>query len=262
VFAITGLDAGQTFRINFLVDLRINAVLAVVIGIAMTLYETQRSRLDAVTLELRVKELEHEAARRMALAAQLSSLESRLQPHFLFNTLNTISALIQEDPERAERTVERLAALLRFSLDAAERGLVPLAQELRIARDYLEIEKTRLGERLAYTLEVTPGLDQWEVPPFSVQTLVENSVKHAIAPRQRGGRVCVKASTVDGRVVLAVWDDGPGFSSAAITAGHGLDNLRGRLAGRFGERASVEVGQREGGTVVTVSIPRNGSGAP
>ena len=129
----------------------INALLTMTAGVGMTLYESQRLRLEGVRLELRARELDHERARKMALEARLASLESRLQPHFLFNTLNAISALIQEDPDHAERMVERLAALLRFSLDATGRGVVPLADELKIVTDYLEIERTRLGERLAFT---------------------------------------------------------------------------------------------------------------
>src|SRR5262249_17260506 len=146
LFSVTGLDAGQLFWPSFARELRINALLAVTIGVGICLFEAQRARLEAMTLALRVKELGHGHDRKMALEARLASLESRLQPHFLFNTLNAISALIQEDPDRAERTVERLAALLRFALDAAEAGAVPLAHELKIVGDYLEIEKTRLGE--------------------------------------------------------------------------------------------------------------------
>ena len=136
--------------------LPLNALLTATIGIAMVLFEGQRDRLAAMTLDLRTRQLEHERANKMALEARLATLEARLHPHFLFNTLNAISALIREDPEEAERTVERLAALLRFSLDATQRGLVPLGDELKIVVDYLEIERTRLGERLSYALKVAP----------------------------------------------------------------------------------------------------------
>jgi LytS/YehU family sensor histidine kinase len=226
------------------------------LGTGMALYEAQRARLGAVTLELRTRELEHERDRKLALQARLASLESRLQPHFLFNTLNAISALIQEDPDRAERMVERLAALLRFSLDASERGLVPLADELKIVTDYLEIERARLGERLSYTLDVDPDAAGGEVPPLAVQTLVENSVKHAIAPRAAGGRIRVTASVAGAHLVLGVWDDGPGVGPDAVRPGHGLDSLRARLAARFGAAGSVTIGRRDGGTLVSVTLPR------
>ena len=259
---ITWLDGSERepFAPTFWRTWPVNAVITLTICTAMTLYESQRRRLAAVTLELRTHELDRERSRKMALQAQLASLESRLQPHFLFNTLNAISALIQEDPDQAERTVERLAALLRFSLDAAERGLVPLAHELKIVTDYLEIEHTRLGARLQWSLDVPADLTGHEVPPLAVETLVENSVKHAIAPRPEGGRVRVEGAVAGDRLVLAVWDDGAGFTEAAVRPGHGLDSLRQRLAARFGEAAALTIGRRDGGTLVTVTLPVAGPG--
>jgi hypothetical protein len=239
-------------------DLWVNALIVGPVGIAITLYESQRARLDALTLELRTKELERERASKIAVEARLSSLESRLHPHFLFNTLNTISALIQEDPERAERMVERLAALLRFSLDATAAGVVSLEREMTIVADYLAIEAARLGDRLAYRLDVSPAAAACEIPPLAVQTLVENSIKHAVAPRPRGGRVSVTATASNGRLDVVVWDDGPGFTEAAIVPGHGLENLKARLAARYGPAAALEIAPRDGGTQVCVSVPRDG----
>lgn len=255
VLTVLGLRPEETFAQCYRHDLGISLLFTLTLGIGMGLYESQRRRLDALTATLRERELEHERARKMALEARLASLEARLQPHFMFNTLNAISALIQEDPDEAERTVERLAALLRFSLDATERGLVPLEHELKIVTDYLEIERTRFGPRLGYTLAVEPDAAGAEVPPLTLQTLVENSVKHAVAVRSSGGRLRIEAATVGERLRLSVWDDGPGFTADAIRPGHGLDNLRGRLAARFGADASVEITRRDGGTVVTVALP-------
>ena len=239
-------------------SLSLNALLTATIGIAMVLFEAQRDRLAALTLELRTRQLDQERANKMALEARLSTLESRLHPHFLFNTLNAISALVREDPDEAERTVERLAALLRFSLDATQRGLVPVADELKIVADYLEIERTRLGERLSYALKIAPAVSGWMIPPLLVQTLVENSVKHAIAPRPAGGHIRVDASAHGDQLVVGVWDDGPGFSADTIVPGHGLDNLKGRLAARFGAAATFTIAPHDGGTLVTVVMPRTG----
>ena len=255
LIVVLGLSPSRTLWACFVSDIRITGVMTATIAAGMMLYEMQRSQLAAVTLELRTKELEHERAVSTALEARLSALEARLHPHFLFNTLNAISALIHDDPELAERTVERLAALLRFSLDATKRGTVPLAEELRIVTDYLEIEKARLGDRLAYGIEVGPGVTSCEVPPLAVQTLVENSVKHAIAPRPSGGSIRIEASANGDHVAVAVWDDGPGFADSAVVAGHGLENLQGRLAARFGTRATLSIGRRDGGTLVTLSLP-------
>ncbi|HYE89813.1 MAG TPA: histidine kinase [Terriglobales bacterium] len=251
------LASGAEFRACLAGSFQINLILSLALGVGMSFYETQRGRVDALSLALRTQELEHERARKMALEARLASLESRLHPHFLFNTLNAITELIHESPARAERTVERLATLLRASLDATERGLVPLAHELELVRDYLAIEKERLGARLAYDVAVAPSVAQCRVPPLAVQTLVENSIKHAIAPRATGGRLRVEAEAAGGRLVVGVWDDGPGFTSDAIAPGHGLENLEGRLAARFGASAALGIARRDGGTLVTISVPRS-----
>jgi sensor histidine kinase YesM len=255
VLTALGLRPNETFALCYRHDLGISVLFTLTLGIGMGLYDAQRRRLDVLAATLRERELEHERARKMALEARLTSLEARLQPHFMFNTLNAISALIQENPDEAERTVERLAALLRFSLDATERGLVPLEHELKIVTDYLEIERTRFGARLAYALAVEPKAAGAEVPPLTLQTLVENSVKHGVAVRSSGGRLRIEAAAVGQQLRLSVWDDGPGFTADAMRAGHGLDNLRARLAARYGGDASLEIGRHDGGTLVTVVLP-------
>src|SRR5262249_27417093 len=260
VSAITllGLRPAEPLWLCFRHDFSINVLITLTLGISMGLYDVQRRRLDAVTTALRERELEHERARKMALEARLASLEARLQPHFMFNTLNAISALIQEDPNEAERTVERLAALLRFSLDATEPGGVPLEHELKIVTDYVETERTRFGDRLEYALDIAPEAAGADVPPLTLQPLVENSVKHAIAPRPSGGKLRVEAAVAGHRLRLSVWDDGPGFTADAMRPGHGLDTLRARLAARFGADASLSVARRDGGMLVTVTLPHAG----
>ena len=148
----------------------------------------------------------------------LASLESRIHPHFLFNTLNSISSLIPEDPARAERLVEQMAALLRFSLDANQSGLVPLASELKIVGDYLEIERARFGDRLRYQIDVPADLNESQIPPLSLQTLVENSVKYAIAPDRAGGEIRITGARSEWRFPCRGFGSGPGVS-AGIGAG-------------------------------------------
>ena len=182
--------------------------------------------------------------------ARLSSLESRIRPHFLFNTLNSIMALIPEDPDAAERMTERLSTLLRYSLDATLQKTVRLEQELKVATDYLEIEKTRFGARLRYSIDVPAELMSTAVPPFSLQTLVENSVKFG------GGEIRISAHNGDGRILLQVWDSGDGFPhEALLKAGHGLHNLKDRLDALWGTSAVVEFPRSEAGTTVQVSLP-------
>ena len=149
---------------QFLGTVKFAAFLTIAAGLTIGIYGTLRERLEETTLQLRTKELERERALKLATEAQLASLESRIHPHFLFNTLNSISSLIPEDPARAERLVEQMAALLRFSLDANQSGLVPLSSELKIVADYLEIERARFGDRLRYQIDVPAELNELPHP--------------------------------------------------------------------------------------------------
>lgn len=231
--------------------------LTVIIGVTVTAFGAVRHRLDEATIELRNRQLAEERARKLATEAKLSSLESRVHPHFLFNTLNSISALIREDPRTAERTVERLAALLRESLDIDRNRLVPLSRELRIVEDYLEIEQTRYAGRLRYAIDVPKDLADLEVPPFCLQTLVENSVKHVVSARREGAEIRVSARQEDGRAILEVTDDGPGFDAASVIPGHGIDNLQDRLAALFEGGGRLQTDRRDGCAVVSLTIPWN-----
>ena len=199
--------------------------------------------------------MEHERAYKLLAEARLSSLESRIHPHFLFNTLNSIAALIPTDPVRAEDTVGKLASLLRFSLNANQSGLVPLSQELKIVRDYLEIEKTRFGARLSYKIDVPESLSDVRVPPLALQSIAENSVKHVVSQRAQGAIIRVTGSNNSGRIRLEIIDDGPGFSLDAITPEHGLGNLIARLDLLFGGAGQLDVSRAGGKTTVSLAFP-------
>jgi len=245
---------------EFTGSLRIATILTVLASVIFGMYETFRWRLEETTLQLRTKELERERALKLATEAQLASLESRIHPHFLFNTLNSISSLIPEDPERAEKLIGQMAALLRFSLDAHQAGLVPLSSELKIVEDYLEIERARFGDRLRYHIDLPQDLNGARVPPLSVQTLVENSIKYAIAPSRAGGEILIAGMRQNGRLLVEVSDEGPGFSLESAPAGHGLDNLKSRLATLFGEQAALTLERHENRTSMTLSVPQTGNG--
>jgi two-component sensor histidine kinase len=247
-----GVDRGQSPLRLFSEVLPVALPITVVVGVITTLIVTGRKRLEASRMALQTQRLERERAEKLAAEAQLAALSSRVQPHFLFNTLNSISALIREDPGQAEQTIERLASLLRSSLDNTE--TVPLEQEIKLVRDYLEIQKTRLRERLRFELSIEPGIEA-TVPPFSVQTLVENAIKHVAGRRQEGVSIDVRARRFDGNVVVFVTDDGPGFTEESLKAGHGLDNLQGRLRAIYGDRAGLEFGRDTRCMIVRLRVP-------
>jgi signal transduction histidine kinase len=230
------------------------AILGLLIGWGVYLYESVWSHFQAISLQLRTEELEKERALKLATEAQLASLESKLHPHFLFNTLNSISTLISADPALADRMVQRLARLLRTSLDACDQGRMPLDDEITLVADYLEIEKARFGERLRYSIEVQREAGALRVPPLILQPIIENSVKFAVFPRSGGGEIRISAGVRSGELIVEVWDDGPGFKMDMIPRGHGLDNLRSRLDAVFQNGASLSINGQNGGTTVSVAI--------
>ena len=234
-------------------------IIAFIFGFSTFFYESSKTRLARTEEELRRKETAEAEARALATEAQLASLESRIHPHFLFNTLNSIAALIRENPALAEKMVERLSALLRYSLDSKARSLVTLAQELKITADYLEIEKARFGDRLRYRIESDGRFSEAKLPPLALQTLVENSIKHVAAKRSIETEIFISVSEEkDEFLKIEVRDNGAGFSAAASRDGHGLDNLQKRLETIFDCRARLEISKNGSGGHVSLIIPLNG----
>jgi signal transduction histidine kinase len=246
----------QHFWREYFHTLRVATPLAIVFGLGAFAHASLQGRVQMMEEKLHEREAAEERTRKLAAEARLRSLESRIHPHFLFNTLNAISSLIAVNPARAEQTVGRLAALLRASLDTNNQPMIPLRQELAIVESYVDIERVRFGEKLRGSVEVPAELLDAKVPPMSVQSLVENAVKHGITPQSGGGEYRVTASADTGSLRIEVQDTGPGFDLAAIPAGHGLDNLVERLDALFGAKARLNVLRRGGYTVVEMVLPR------
>ncbi|HEX2190412.1 MAG TPA: histidine kinase [Longimicrobiaceae bacterium] len=198
--------------------------------------------------------------------ARLQALRYQLNPHFLFNTLNAVSTLVVEHRnDEAGRMISRLSDFLRLTLEGSDAPEVPLAEELEWARRYLEIEAVRFEDRLRVAWEVEPGALAAAVPGMLLQPLVENAVRHAVAPREEGGRITVRARRAGDRLLLAVEDDGPGVApgGAGNGRGIGLANTRERLRQAYGPAGALEVrpGER-GGTAVSLRIPFRPAAAP
>jgi len=255
VLQLTGINSQGGYWREFRGTFPFAIVISLMLGLSISTFETMRYKLQAASLELSTRQVEQERAYKLLAEARLSSLESRIHPHFLFNTLNSIAALIPTDPARAEQTVGNLASLLRFSLNANQSGLVPLAQEMKIVRDYLEIEKTRFGTRLRFEIDVADELGEIKVPPLSLQSLAENAVKHVVSRQPQGASIRIIAMRETDRVSIAVLDDGPGFSLDAVTPEHGLGSLIARMDLLYGGGGQLEIAREGEWTAVRLSIP-------
>jgi signal transduction histidine kinase len=205
-------------------------------------------------------------ARMLAERAQLAALRARLNPHFLFNALHTVSSLVSTDPAAADEAIERLGGLLRYALDEST-DEIPLEREWAFTRDYLSFERLRLGERLRVREALDRDALASNVPLLVLQPLVENAVRHAIASNPEGGTIHVTASLRDHALTLRVEDDGPGGEPRGIenSRGLGLRALKRRLDVRYGARARVDIRTAPGAgfavTVVLPTLPQTATGA-
>ena len=232
------------------------ATVGLLISLMLLLVEHLWDSLGEAQREVERRALEQDRAHRSAAEARWTSLESRLHPHFVFNTLASIRELLHRDTRHADLMIQRFAELLRFSLDAPQQPFLHLGEEMRMVTAYLEIEQMRLGSRLAWTIECDPAAAGLRIPSMSVLTLAENAIKHSVSPRRAGGRVDVSARFEGGRTIrLEVFDNGPGFAAEALPQGHGLSLLRERLALIYGGAAEMSVQRRPQGATVALVLP-------
>lgn len=204
--------------------------------------------------------LAFEQAQGLLVAAELDALRSKLNPHFLFNTLHSIIALTRKDPRAAEAALFRFSDMLRYVLDTEKNGSdrVTVDDELDFVRDYLDLEALRLGERLQVAWDIEPEAGSRTLPPLTLQPLVENSIKHAFNPRSQPGQLAIRVALDAGRLSLAVSDDGPGADPAAVAASRGLGirTVERRLRLGYGPRAAFSVDTAPGaGFRVALSVP-------
>jgi two-component system LytT family sensor kinase len=253
LFPLAGLgpyDYGQ-MGYRYAMELQKDAVAFALVVAFTHLFLRYRAARDR---EVRVAALEARLAQ-----AELQALRSQIQPHFLFNTLHTISSVMYEDVARADALIGRLSELLRLAMRSGGAAEVPLAEEMAFLRLYLEIMQARFGPRLTVSLDVDPAASQALVPHLLLQPLVENSIRHGVEAREGAGRIEVRARRDAETLRLAVRDDGPGLAGARAETrgtGIGLANTAERLAGLYGDRHRLAMDDAEGGgLLVSVDIP-------
>jgi two-component system, LytTR family, sensor kinase len=246
----------EVYKIFLLINLHFSVGIywvVLLISQAVNYYRKYRER------ELRASQLETQLA-----TTRLQVLKTQLHPHFLFNTLNAISELIHKDPESAERMIGDLSDLLRMSFEKLEVQEVSLKQELEFLEKYLEIEQMRFHDRLKVEMKIAPETLDAKVPNMILQPLVENAIKHGLAPRAEGGKIEIGANRSNGSLELSVTDNGVGvpFGDVQdIAEGVGLSNTRRRLRHLYGERHKFDLAAEKGGLKVNLTIPFKESGS-
>jgi two-component system LytT family sensor kinase len=243
---------------NWWVELAICACAPVVVGIPLKIWNAVRTE----------RKLEEQG--RLLMEARLDALQRQINPHFLFNTLNSITSLVRSKPELAREMIVKLANILRALLKDRE-AFVPFSEELAFTDDYLDIEVVRFGEKLRVVKEIAEETLAVLVPSMMLQPLIENSIKHGLEPRIGGGTVTLRSRMLtDGRLLLEVEDDGIGMDveregganavgqvgAGSGAGGIGMRNVRERVGVMYGNAAEVEVVSRPGrGTKVTLVLP-------
>ena len=248
----------ELYSSSWLLELAICACAPVVVGIPLKIW-------NAVRIERKLEEQS-----RLLLEARLDALQRQINPHFLFNTLNSIASLVRSRPELAREMIVKLGNILRALLHDRE-AFVPLGEELAFTDDYLDIEVVRFGEKLRVVKEIAEETLDVVVPSMLLQPLIENSIKHGLEPRISGGTVTLRSRIVDGQLMLEVEDDGVGVEPGGpVTApvsglvregsGIGMQNVRERLQVLYGDEAQVEMVSRPGrGTRVRLMMPMSSS---
>lgn len=229
---------------NPIADLLASRVLGFQLLTGIWLYGLFAGVSHALETRSRLHEKETLAARAEALAAsaRLDAIRARLNPHFLFNALHTLTALVKFHPSQAESAIERLGDMLRYTLKEDGRELVEFSEEYDFTRQYIAFEQLRYEDRLKVDLEIDPESVHFDVPPFSLQTLAENAVRHAISVRPEGGSIWIKSACENGRLIVTVRDDGPGGGAdAGESHQFGLRSLRERLTAAYGPFTGLDV---------------------
>jgi signal transduction histidine kinase len=233
----------QSWMFQFLFDV---AVYGMALGVTLTSQAWQRER---------ERERREAALTIVAREAELGAIRAQFQPHFVLNTLNSVLALIDSDPALARTMVVRLADLMKAVFDRIDLSTVPLGRELDLVGAYLDVERIRFGSRLSVAFDVDEAAREVMVPPFLLQPIVENAVKHGIAPYAHPGRIEVSARLADGRVRLTVTDSGTGSVASPAGTGRGLSMTRRRLDTMYGTAYVLRFDRLSTGTAVHLDVP-------
>ena len=252
VVGVLILEGRLTAHINFLLA----TLIGVLASAGVTFYEVQKSRLEEKIDRLRAAELENEQLRRFESEARFNSLQAKLNPHFLFNTLNSLAALVYEDPQRTEQSIVHLSELYRRVLSISNQTFITVGEELELIKDYLELEKLRFDEHLSYRFHCPRELQDRKIPGLLIEPLVENVIKHVLDKKEDSVDIEITIGESNGHLQIVVEDNGSGFDVKSDASGYGLTSIKERLQLLFDENYCFEIqSNREDGTRVKIEIP-------
>jgi signal transduction histidine kinase len=228
---------------------------AIPAGLLVTVGEFYRAELRSL-IALRSADADRAVLEQQTLQARLKTLEAQIEPHFLFNTLANVRRLYETDSSAGDGMLERLMRYLEVALPSMRDEHSTLERETRLIEDYLELQRVRMGRRLTYRVDMSSALRHVRVPPMMLLTLVENAIKHGLAPQREGGRVEVGARLDGAQLLLEVADTGRGFGDDTSGGGTGLANIRARLAAMYGDAAEFTlVARGTRGLLATIRMP-------
>jgi sensor histidine kinase YesM len=223
-----------------------------IIAIVVTVYNGLKEKLKSAYEKIKVQERQKSELELLKTKADLEALQSKINPHFLFNSLNSIAGLAAIAPEKVEDTILKLAELFRSTIKETD-TFSSIGEEIRLIRNYLDIEKIRFGNRLNYTIEVSDELNSVQIPHLLIQPLVENAIKHGIEPQPEGGRIYITIKRKAGQNIIVVKDDGVGIKKH-VSFGYGLTSINKRLENIYKNNHSFDI-ESENGTIVSICIP-------
>ena len=223
-----------------------------IIAIVVTVYNGLKEKLESAYEKIKIQERQKSDLELLKAKADLEALQSKINPHFLFNSLNSIAGLATIAPEKVEDAVLKLAELFRSTIKDNEM-FSTIGEEIRLIKNYLDIEKIRFGKRLEYDIEVGDELNTVKIPHLLIQPLVENAIKHGIEPLPEGGSVYISIQNKTDQIIISVNDNGVGLKND-ITFGYGLTNIKKRLENIYKDNYTFTIETRDG-TMVSIGIP-------
>lgn len=228
----------------------------IVSSIIITAYMFLKDNLEEKISRIKEVEIENERLKRIELEARLSSLQAKLNPHFLFNTLNSMAALIYENPSKAEESIVQLSDLYRKIFSISNQNFIMLQEEIELIQDMLELEKLRFEDNLSYQIDVPETLKNTKIPGLLIEPLVENVIKHVHGKNQQKIHIDITIKKDDDKLSICVKDNGSGFDVAKADLGFGLYSIQERLRLLFGDQGGFNIDSAQGkGTKVTIWIP-------